>query len=297
MVDFLQTTEGIVTAASVYLLVGLGWNIVYNACGYLNLALGQFYILGAVLALELRDSFGIELVPLQGLLVVAAVGLLGFLCERLLLRPLGTFGLRPLIVTIGIALVLLQLARELAPAGALRPPDFIDAAPLDLGGVLIAPQEIVVWVTAAVLAGALFAFFRSTDAGRTMRACAENRAGAEALGIRVASYGTIAFTISAMLAAAAAFVVSPTQGVTYNSGDLIAIKAFMAVSIVGLGRNGGAVVGALAVAAAEGYIARYWSADVRDIAVLVGFLVVLYVHAIRDTDFRPRLLRRPAPAS
>ena len=50
MTDFFQTTEAIVTAASIYLLVGLGWNLVYNTCGYLNIAIGEFYIIGAVIS-------------------------------------------------------------------------------------------------------------------------------------------------------------------------------------------------------------------------------------------------------
>ena len=83
-----------------------------------------------------------------------------------------------------------------------------------------------------------------------------------------------------------AFVVAPTQGSAYNSGDLIAIKAFMAVSIVGLGRNGGAVFGAFLVAAAEGYVARYWSADISQIVVLLGFIAILYVYAVRTTGGR-----------
>jgi len=73
---------------------------------------------------------------------------------------------------------------------------------------------------------------------------------------------------------------------------VIAIKALMAVWIVGLGRNGAAVVGALVVAAAEGYIARYWNADVRDIVVLAGFLAVLYIRATPDMGIRRPLFRR-----
>src|SRR5690242_21611471 len=48
---------------------------------------------------------------------------------------------------------------------------------------------------------------------------------------------------------------------SYNSGDLIAIKSFMAVSVVGLGRNGGAIIGALLVTGTEGYVGRYWRSE------------------------------------
>ena len=285
MVDFLQTTEGVITAAAVYLLVGLGWNLVYNACGYLNLALGQFYILGAVFSYKLQTSVGIGSWLVKAVLVLAAVGVLGVLSERLLLRPLKRTGLDPLIVTIGLNLVLLQLAKSLSPSTVIRPDTFVNGG-IAPGGVHISYQELIVWGTAIAVTVGLFAFFTRTDLGRSMRASTDNRTAAETLGLKVATYGTIAFTVSAMLAALAAFVVAPTQGSAYNSGDLIAIKAFMAVSIVGLGRNGGAVFGALLVAGVQGYVARYISPDVSDIIVLVGFLIVLYLYAVRSSGGR-----------
>jgi branched-chain amino acid transport system permease protein len=298
VIDFLQTTEGVVTAASVYLLVGLAWNLTYNACGYLNLALGQYYILGAIFSYKLQTSADIHNVFLLAVLVIGAVGVIGYLSERFLLRPLKDHRLAPLIVTIGINLVLLQLAKRLSPSSVLRPETFVEGT-VTVGGVHITYQELIVWGTALVLTIALFFFFTRTDMGRSMRACQDNRKGAEALGIKVPSYSTAAFTVGAMLAATAAFVVGPTQGVAYNSGDLIAIKAFMAVSIVGLGRNGGALFGAFLVAGGQGYIARYWSNDISEIVVLVGFLCVLYVYAARESGHNPwRLpsaLRRTRP--
>src|SRR5690242_20507549 len=80
---------------------------------------------------------------------------------------------------------------------------------------------------------------------------------------------------------------------SYNSGDLIAIKSFMAVSVVGLGRNGGAIIGALLVAGTEGYVGRYWSNELSDIVVLIAFLVVLYVAVVRLSGgrFVPAWLR------
>jgi branched-chain amino acid transport system permease protein len=300
MIDFFQTTEGVITAASVYLLVGLSWNLVFNACGYLNLALGQFYILGAIFSFKLESSWGIHSPFLVGPMIAIAVGFLGFISERFLLRPLKDRGLSPLIVTIGINLMLLQLAKSLSPGLVIRPDNFVDGQ-ISPGGVHISYQELIVWGTAIVLSAALFLFFKRTDLGRSMRASVDNRNAANTLGLRVATYATVAFTVSAMIAAIAAFVVAPTQGSAYNSGDLIAIKAFMAVSIVGIGRNGGAVFGALLVAGAQGYIARYVNADISDIIVLIGFLIVLYVYVVRSSgDLRlPRWLRvrKPTTAS
>jgi branched-chain amino acid transport system permease protein len=299
MTDFLQTTESVITIAAVYLLVGLGWNLVYNASGYLNLAIGGFYILGAIFSYKIQTRLGIHEPILVGVLTVGAVGVLGYVSERLLLRPLKQMGLPPLIVTIGLSLILLQLAFELSPSLVIRPEEAIGGEVTPFG-VHIPAQALLVWATAAIATAAVFLFFRRTDTGRAMRAGADNRTAAQTLGLRVASFGTIAFTASAMLAAIAGFVIAPTQGSAYNSGDLIAIKAFMAVSIVGLGRNGGAVFGALLVAGVQVYVARYVSQDLSDVIVLVAFVGVLYVYAARqDGGILParwRLRRRgPRP--
>lgn len=300
MINFLQTSEGIITSASIYLLIGLAWNLVFNACGYLNLAMGEFFILGALFSVECETSWGITSPFLVGPITVLIVGAIGFACERALLRPLKNRGLPPLVVTIGIALVLLQVAQQMSSAAAIRPSVFINGG-IAPGGVHIAYQELVVWATAIIVGIAFVVFFTRTDRGRVMRACVDNRRGAETLGIKVATYATAAFTVSAMLAALAAFVITPIQSVAYDSGDFIAIKAFMAVSVMGVGRNAGAVGGALLVAAIEGYLSFYVSPDTADVVVLIAFVVILCTYAVRSDGggLLPswlRLRRRSAPA-
>lgn len=276
MTDILQTAMGVLTQASVYLLIGLGWNLVYNASGFLNLAIGEFYVLGAVLSYVLYGVLGGTLVA--GMVAVLAVGVLAALADALLLRPLADRKLAPLVVTIGLALVLLQVSRSFVPHDVIRPDPLVAGS--TVAGVTISYQEILVWATAAVLTASMWLVFTRTDAGRTLRACADDYRAARALGIRVRSYGVAAFAAAAMLAAVAGVVVAPTQGMTYNAGTLIAIKSLLAVSIGGMGRYGGAVVGAFVVAAAEAVIARYWSSTYRDLVVLAGFLLVLYTHVI-----------------
>jgi branched-chain amino acid transport system permease protein len=295
MVEFLQTTQGAVTAACVYILIGFGWNLVYNACGYLNLAIGEFYILGAILAVNLQSDLGIDSVILRGIVVLLALGALGFLCEILLLRPVSDGGFRPLIVTLGLALVLLQVAKELSPEVVIHPEVFISGPPLDVGGVLIPRQDLIVWGTCLAVIVALIYFFRSTDLGRRVRAAVDSPEGARLLGIKVNWYMTGAFAAGAMLAGLAAFVVSPTQGVNYLQGDIIAIKSFMAVAIGGLGRYGGGVIGAFVVALTEAYLARYWDPAAQQIVILILFLLVLYVQAVGVSPRAPAFLRR-APA-
>lgn len=294
MTDLTHTFTAILTSASVYLLIGLGWNLVYNASGYLNLALGEFYILGAVLTFELQGVFGGGLGPrlAAGAVAVGAMAVLALVCDVALLRPLRDRKLGPLIATLGLGLVLLQVSRYFIPTEVIRPAALLDGPPLTVFGADIQRQALLVWATAAALTAGLWWFFMRTDAGRSMRACADDHRAARGLGVPVAGYATAAFTASAVFAAVAGFVVAPTQGITYNIGMFVALKSFMAVSIGGIGRYGGAAVGALVVASAEVLVARYWSSQFRDLVVLAGFLVVLYIHAVRAGEWTRRRPQR-----
>lgn len=279
MISFLQTTEGAITVACVYILIGFGWNLVYNACGYINLATGEFYILGAILAVKLNTSLGISSVLVCGVLTVLALGALGLVTELVLLRPVSSDTLRPLLVSIGLALVLLQLASVMSPGVVIHPNPLIGGNSIDLGGVRIAPQELVVWGTCLVVSAGLMYVFHATDLGRRVRAAVDHPNAARMLGIKVNWYMTGAFAVSTMLAGLAAFVVAPTQGVNYQQGDTIAITSFMAVAIFGIGHYGRGIAGAFVVALVAAYITRYVSGNLSQIVILAGFIVVLYIQA------------------
>lgn len=291
--DVLQTLEVALEAASIYLLVGLGWNIVYSSCGYLNLAVGGFYALAAILSFRLATTLGFEaplLVAMAALVIVSSVGTVS---ELLLIRPLEQRGIEVLIVTAGLELILRELTTHLAPEIAVRPEVFVGGAPFDLGGVLVPRQGVIIVATAAAAFAGLLWFFHRTDLGRTFRAVADDRRAARAIGVNVARVETIAFTLGVALTALGAIVISPAQGVAAGGGTMIAIKSFLAVSIGGIGRYGGAVVGALVVALVEAFAARYWTTDARDLLVLGGLILALaYGENINRSAWRARIPRR-----
>jgi branched-chain amino acid transport system permease protein len=289
--EHLQLIEGALVAAALYVLLGLGWNIVFTTCRYLNLAIGEFFVLAGVLSAKLPAWTGISTPWLVVPLVMVVVGVLALVVERLLVRPLGDREFGPLIVLVGVALVLAVAINELAPEIAVRSEDFVAGRPWRLGGVLVARQDAFVVGAAVLVAAAIYLFATRTDAGRTARACADDRGAAAALGIRVARIETWAFVVAMVVVALAAAVVTPTQGAAVGNGDVIALKAFLAVSLFGIGNHRGAVVGALGVALVEAYVTRYWSSDVRSLVVL-GLLLVTLVAQPSLAHRRPRRPRR-----
>lgn len=276
MTQFVQTLEGAVVVAAIYLLVGLGWNLVYATCGYLNLAVGEFYVLAGVLAAKLPDVLGTSSTLVLAPAVVIIVGVLAWASERVLIRPLDDRGLPVILVTLGLALVLGEVIRRMAPEIAVRSAEVFSGPPFDVAGVRFARQDVVIVVTAACAVGAVAAFLLRTDLGRTFRACADDRAAARALGVDLPRIETAAFVAGAVVVAIAGFVATPALGVAAGSAELLAVKSFLAVSIGGIGSHRGAVLGALVVAATEAMVARYWSSDVEELVVL-ALLVVLLV--------------------
>lgn len=284
MTEFLQLTIANISLAAIYLLIGQGWNLSIAVSGLLNLAIGAFYMFGGMLSYWVAADHG--LAPLAAAVVaVAATAALAYVVDRVLLRPAGDRVVVQIIATIGVSLVLMEAAKQFFGVDPVKPAPLAPGDPVRVGSVLIAPQALLVVVVALAVTGALRVFFLNTDTGRAMRACADNPDGARCLGIEVQKQRTIAYTAAGAMAALAGVLIAPLIPITYASGDFIALKAFMGIAIVGLGKFALAPLGALLVASLEGYIAGYWSSDYRDIVVLGLLLAILLAQVLRP-DFR-----------
>ncbi|WP_067458166.1 branched-chain amino acid ABC transporter permease [Actinomadura macra] len=293
MAEFLQLTLANITLAAVYLLIGQGWNLSIAVSGLLNLAIGGTYMIGGMLSFRFAAEWGMP-AAVAALVAVAAVAAIALVVERLLLRPADDRVVVQIIATIGVSMVLIEAARHWFGVDPLKPPALLPGDPIPIGSVLVPPQAVCVIVVAVVATVGLQVFFRRSDPGRAMRACADNPDGARGLGIDVPRQRTIAYTAAGALAALAGVLIAPLIPITYAGGDFMALKAFMAIAIVGLGNFAWAPAGALVVASVEGYIAGYVSSDYRDVVVLSLLLMMLLAKVVRPTE-RLRLLNRFAP--
>lgn len=292
MSSWLQLLLGGIVAGCSYLLIGLSWNVVYNACGYLNLAVGQFFVLSAIVAAELQQQFPSWHIAVSLACAVIVAGAVGWLCERFLLRPLDERKLAPLMVTVGIALVLSQVMRWMAPGLIVRPDDWLDGNPLEVAGVYIVRQDLVVIGMAVTATALLGATLHWSNAGRRIRACTDDRDAARAIGIDVAATSTAAFALGAALAGLAGVVIGPVSGVAAGSGEMAAIAAFLAVSLGGIGRYGRGAAFAIAVGIMEAVLARMFGSELRNIIVLAAFVLVLSSGGSAGEDYEPRSATR-----
>jgi branched-chain amino acid transport system permease protein len=231
------------TYGTIYAVVGVGFNIIYNATGIINFAQGEFVMLGGMTAVTLHALVPLPLAIAGAVLVTMAVGaLIEVSFIRWLRKPTV---LRMIIITIGISIVVREGALLVWGESVRALPYFTgnEVTSLSLGGVHVSPQVLWSLATCVAIVGFLWFFFQHTSVGRQMRACAANRDAAALCGVPTRNLVTLSFVLSAGIGALAGCVVSPITYTSYGIGSGLAIKGFTVAILGGLG-NGMAAVGA-----------------------------------------------------
>jgi branched-chain amino acid transport system permease protein len=273
----LQLLVSGLAVGSIYAMVAIGYNIIYNATGIINLAQGEFVMLGGMLTVWGATRWGLP-VPVAILTAVCLVTLIGVTLERLTIRPLrNPTVLTLLILTIGSSFLLKGAAMLIWGKNVYYMPGFLGSEPIRLARVAIERQEVFVWGALAVLTVALTLFFNHTLTGKAMRACSYNRVAARLVGINSRFMVMLAFGLSAGIGALAGAVVVPITNMEYSSGSMFGLKGFSAAVLGGLGNNTAAVVAGIALALIESLVAGFVDSTYKDAVALSVLLIVLFV--------------------
>jgi branched-chain amino acid transport system permease protein len=266
-----------VTKGSVYAAVAIGFNLIYSATGVLNLAQGEFVMLGGMVAVTLARYVPLP-VAVTGAVVIVA--LIGCLLEILFFRKLRRHSiLHLIIITIGLSIVMQEAALHIWDEKVRSLPYFTgsEVSSLHFLGAAISPQVLWVFGTVGLTVLALHGFLRYTLQGRAMRACSSNPEAAMLAGINLRNMRTLAFGLSAALGALAGCVISPITMTQYEMGTPLAIKGFAAAILGGLGNPMAAVLGGLLVGVLEAASVSRLPAAYNDVAAFAVLLLVLFV--------------------
>ena len=266
-----------VTKGSVYAVVAVGFSLIYSATGVLNLAQGEFVMLGGMVAVTLARYVPLP-VAVTGAVVVVA--LIGCLLEILFFRKLRRHSvLHLIIITIGLSIVIQEAALHLWDEKVRSLPYFTgnEVSSLHFLGAAISPQVLWVLGTVGVTVLALQGFLQYTLQGRAMRACSSNPEAAMLAGINLRNMRTLSFGLSAALGALAGCVISPITMTHYEMGTPLAIKGFAAAILGGLGNPMAAVLGGLLVGVLEAASVSRLPAAYNDVAAFAILLLVLFV--------------------
>jgi branched-chain amino acid transport system permease protein len=282
MVAFANILVGGVFHAAVLFLVAAGLQLVFGVQKIVNLACGSFYALGAYFGVSFVgyvSAVGLSPWLIMPALLVAGVllGFVGPLIERLLRSVYSRDESFQLLLTFALVLMFQDVFRFVWGSN----PRSLDSAYL-IYGVINAREfsvpvyNLLVIAVAIATAAAFGAFLRRTNYGRILRATAENRGMAEALGVDVRRLYAVVFTIGTVLGTTAGALVVPTAAASLDMAIDFVIEAFAVVVIGGLGSMRGALAGALIVGLIRAYaIVLYPEAEVLAIYVIVIAVLLL----------------------
>ena len=280
---------------SVYALFALGFTLVFGVLGVINLSHGAIFMLGSYTALLLVDKFALPL-WLALLLAMLVSGLIGLIVDFIVLKPLRARNaphLAPMIATIGVAIMLTNLAQGLFGAENKRFPQgtFPEEA-LDWGNVQVTTLQIAIVVISFVLMLVLLVAMKRTQLGRALRAIAESPKAAYLLGINVEGLFYLTSFAAAALGGAAGVLI----GLSFNAispfmGQPMLHKGIAVIILGGMGDIRGALIGGLFLGFAEVLSVAYISSDVRD-GVAFGLLFLILL--IRPSGMFGKVLERKA---
>jgi len=275
MADFLQLLVSGLATGSIYALAGLGFTLLWQASGTINFAQGEFVMLPAFMMLAFA-ALKLPLLLSFALTCVVAVLVLGWAFKRGIADPLLRFGMMPIVVaTIGLAIALRNGVRAGYSAEAHPFPSLFADKLFDIAGVTVTLADIGTLAFALVLVLGTQAFLAKTVTGRAMQAVAQNTDSATVLGIDVPRMVFYTFAINALLACAAALLVTPTYLAKFDMGESLGTKAFFAAIIGGFNNSRGALLGGLIVGVCENLAAAYISPTYKDAVALVIFMAVI----------------------
>jgi len=260
------------TSGAFYVLMALGFTLIFGILRLVNFAHGEFYMLGAFVVYHLYGRLGVNFFLALAASAVT-VGLLGAVVERVVFAPLRARELSMLMSALGL---------QIALQGVMAVGEGVEglSLPAPVTGVYRSswvsfPYErlLVVAVALVVLAG-FYVFIRWSKVGQALRAVAQDGEAALMQGIPVNRVYTTAFAIGCALAAIAGGVIAPVFSLHVYMGQAAILKAFVVVILGGLGSIPGAVVGGLLLGFAESVFASLFGGLVSD---MLGFLMIMVI--------------------
>lgn len=275
MTDFLQLFLSGLATGSIYAVAALGFTLLWQASGTINFAQGEFVMLPAFIMLGFI-SLGAPLLVSFVATCAVAVLLLGWVFKRGIADPLLRFGMMPIVVaTIGLAIAMRSGIRAGFSAEAHPFPSLFADKLFNVAGVTVTLADVGTLVLSLLLVLGTQAFLAKTVTGRAMQAVAQNTDSATVLGINVPRMILYTFAINALLACAAALLVTPTYLAKFDMGESLGSKAFFAAIIGGFNNSRGALLGGLIVGVCENLAAAYISPTYKDAVALIIFMLVI----------------------
>ena len=271
---------GLITGG-IYALVALGLNLQYGLMRILNIAHGEFLMLGAYLTWMMQSSFGwtpLLMVPVSFAVLMLLGVLIHWTCFRRLSQTspnIDIFEARGLMLAFGL-MFLLQNLVSLVWGGELRGYDFM-TEPVKIGPSQFAANKLLVFALALSFCLALIALLRMTLLGKGVRALMQSPIGAQLVGIDTQKLHPMMFGIGLGLSGVAGCLLSMAYTISPSMGEPYTVTALIVITLGGFGSMAGALAGGLLLGLVEAVGMHYTSPSLKALlsyAVFIGVLLL-----------------------
>jgi len=265
---------------SVLVLVAIGLAITFGVMGVINMAHGELMMIGAYTTYVVQSSMPGHI----GLSIILSIptafivtGLTGILIERTIIRFLYGRPLETLLATFGLSLILQQLVRSIFSAlnREVKTPDWMSGTLQFNEALSLTYNRLYIVFFTLIVFGILLAVLKRTRIGLDIRAVAQNRGMARAMGIRSEWVDAMTFGLGSGIAGVAGVALSQLTNVGPNLGQAYIIDSFMVVVFGGVGNLWGSLVGGMTMGIVNKLLEPYSGAVLAKILVLVALILFI----------------------
>jgi len=274
---FLQQILNGLVLGSNYALMALGLTMIFGILEIINFAHGEIYMIGAFTALYFTTFLGVPFLLAIPISMVGAA-LLGLMIQRVVFRPIiGKPMINGMLLSFGLSVFLMNLSILLFKADPRSLESGYAHANVQFFGLQITLERLIAIIVAVIFVSFLYLIIQWTKVGRAMRAVAEDREAAQAVGINIARIHLLTFAIGCALAASAGSVTGAIFFVSPIMGWAPAIKSFVVVILGGFGNITGAILASFILGISEslgsGYISYAYKDAYAFVILLLAFLL------------------------
>jgi branched-chain amino acid transport system permease protein len=264
-----------VLLGGMFALTALGLSLVLGVLKLVNLAHGEFLVLGAYAAFYLLNVTGLD--PLLGLPLIAGVMALGAApLYRFLIHPLmGRGAEAPMMTMFGVSIVLQNLFVLVFSANTRSIETGYSTAALTAGAVTVGWIYVIGFAISVVAVGAVHLIVARTSFGRDLRACAQDATAAAIVGVNVGRVQMLTFALGAACAGAGGTLTGLAFSFTPASGAAYLLNSFAVVVLGGLGSVPGTLLAGITIGVLQSFGGAAFGDGYRDLVALVLFLAVL----------------------
>jgi branched-chain amino acid transport system permease protein len=275
---FIQLLINGLSIGFLYGLSAMGFVMIFKSSSVLNFAHGELLAMGAFIFLTLVTWANLP-IWLAFLVTLLGCFILGFIVERLFLRPLiGEPLIFVIMLTVGLASMFKGLMLLLWGGNLRTYPDFLPQwLGLTFGYVTVPPVYVMALIIGVVFLALFGLFFKYSSQGIYMRSVADNQKAALSLGVHVRKVFALSWGIAALVAGMSGIVLGIINGINVHDLSAIGLKVFPVVILGGLDSIVGAVIGGIIIGLLETFTGGYLSPSLRDVVPYIVLVFILLV--------------------